>query len=302
MKYKKPVLIVTIDFELIYGSILKINKIREKNLKLIENKLDKVINAIINIFKNNYIKSTWGFVGNLIDKEFHYPLDPLKKYYIELYNKFSTSKFSRLYKAIDILNLLLSSNLDFELAFHSFFHIPYTYKNFGKEQIKLEMKLLNKLRQSLNISVKSFIFPQNKINYLTIIKKNNFMYYRGKAPLINSLILYFYDKFPLKIGLEKIWLFFSRSSKIKNKKGLMNLPATIYIKNGISLTLWKKLVEISIDKAIYKNQLVHIYFHIHNLIQEEKTEENIRIIKDIFNFIGNKIKNYEIESKKMCDF
>jgi len=148
-------------------------------------------------------------------------------------------KGDELWSGIDIVNSIKKEKIH-ELASHS-----YSHEIFDKISTK---KADNEIKKNIS---KSFVFPRNKINYLEILNKYKFTSYRAKDRSEYELLL------PV----------FPPTNNPKIKKGLLEIPSSMYFVSGRSIRKYIPFglrfvkCKLGIDKAINKKEIFHLWFH-----------------------------------------
>jgi len=159
-------------------------------------------------------------------------------------------------------------NSNIEIASHGFSHFICDDR---ANTLEVEKEFRNSLEVSniKNLNLKTFVFPENKIGNLNILKKFNFIGYRNtnKLKYKNSRVSRFknlFAEFNVFQRLEK--------EDNKNNSELISIPSGFFFNSKfglrnlvpgfITFKRWKSLINDSIEK----NKTLHLWFHPHNLI------------------------------------
>lgn len=217
----KPVFCISIDFELLWGR-------RDKpNLDFFEKRIRAeriVIDKILKLFKTYDIPATWAVVGKLYENgDINYcGLDVLEK---------------------------ISKLKNQEIASHSYTHPVFT--EISKDEAIIEF---NKFKR------KSFVFPRNKIKYLTELEKAGFKTYRGQ------------DKYAQELLIPRVPPVY----ELIQQNGLIKIPSSMYFVSGRGIRKYipKNLryfkCKLGIDNAIKQNKIFHIWFHPVDFVDDTK--------------------------------
>lgn len=209
---KTGIFCISIDFELLWG-----RKDMPK-LKYFEKRIPderKAIDKLLTLFKKYNIPATWATVGKLYEK------DNLN------------------YSGIDILQKIKKVKNQ-EIGSHSYTHVVFS--EISKNEA---IKEFNKFKR------KSFVFPKNKIKYLTELEKAGFKSYRGADDSEFELLI---PRVP-PVHLPKINL------------GLLNIQGSMYFVSGRGL---KRFIPknfryfksvLGINNAVRQNKIFHLWFH-----------------------------------------
>ncbi len=231
-------------------------------------------NFLIDLFSTYKINATFAFVGSIAlnKKEFRDDINnSLGNYYKKWLNEIEdkSAKRPELWFNRDIIQKILDSDQNHEIASHSFSHPNFINEQFTKKMAINEFTLSNKiLKKIMNEDIKSYIYPENGIGHLDIFKDSKYEIYRGKnkswyenLPL--NRIFHFIDQ-SLPITPPSVKL----SSDIYGNKylpGSLMLFAYDGIRKIIPDNIRFLKIKKGIDKAIEKKQVFHLWFHPWNI-------------------------------------
>lgn len=252
---KKGILCISVDFELAWGwryaynskiDVQKISRQERENIPLILRKLEDL-----------NIPITWAIVGHLFlrscNKEngIAHPDMPRPRFFK---NKLWEYKIGDWYDfdpctdfisapnwyAPDLVEKILNSKVQHEIACHSFSHIGFNEKYCPKELAEAELKKCGEVMAKFGIKPVSMIFPGDEAGHFEILEKFGYRCARY-FPFANIEI-----SAPIKLK-ESLWAILS-SSNI--------LPDDNWNSEYIVWRLKKYL-----DKAIEKKTLCHLWLH-----------------------------------------
>ena len=273
---------ISIDLELAWGVWDKINS---KHLNNAINLERKIVDRLLDIFNLYEIPVTWATVAALIDPN----------------NKMINIGNKKAWYAPDIIEKIINSKTKHLIASHS-----YAHPNFKESNQNIVLEDFEKAEyffKTLDLTPNVFVFPRNKIAYLSILKKFNYKFYRGLDKSWYKDI----SKFNVFLGKianinDKIFPFNSNSIKpIKHESGLVEIPSSILLisRNGFkfavtNLNMFYKIKK-GIESAIKHNECFHIWFHPSNFYF--KSFKQFDLLKKVLTFINTKKEEGLIDVK-----
>lgn len=160
----------------------------------------------------------------------------------------------------DILKKIISSKVGHEIGYHSFSH-P-VFPQIKKEVADSEIKAGIEMAEHFGIILKSFVFPQEKIGHINVLKKYGFLIYRGETLMHSNLRSRALNKVN---GLINEIIAPPVMPEWKN--GIWEIPSSMYFcdpKYPFSLLPRAKL---GLWRAIRSNMVFHIWMHPWNLLE-----------------------------------
>lgn len=309
-------LIISLDFELHWGGVENWN-LSEKQEYFLDT--IKFIPELLEIFKENSIRTTWATVGFLFAKDKKQLLDfsPIltpsyERKELSYYNIFDSLGDNEIVDPFHFAPSLIQqivSTPGQELASHTFAHYYCNESGQTVEQFDADLKAAQAIaKQNFNITLKSLVFPRNQFNksYLEVAKKNGIKVVRS-----NPNVWFWsrnYGKItPLFRALDTL-MPISKSMCFNqpiDQDGLMHLPASrffrTYKKSEERIQKLKlNRIKSEMTYAAKKNLNYHLWWHPHNFGNdvEKNKEQLIEIIKH-FKELEN---SYNFSSANMGDF
>lgn len=236
---KKGTFCISIDTELLWGR-------RDLDLTaftVYAKKVRSIIKKLLNLFDKYDMPATWAIVGKLF-------LPPKKE--------------NDLWHGKDIV-LEIAKHKNQEIACHSFSHIIFGSSDCSPKRAEEEIKNCLEIAEKNNLKLYSFVFPQNSIGHLDILKKHGFICYRGNDP-------YWFRRFgPIKKFLQIIDFLFCltppTSKAFVDKKGLVNIPGSMFyvsrwgLRKFMPCFCWTIKAKKGIGRAIKQGKIFHLWFH-----------------------------------------
>jgi len=267
----RPIFILSLDLELIWGLI---GTRSFKSINLLKSaggtKLRECINFLLGILEKYRIQATWAVVGHLLvdscNKGNYLTIKSGSGICTHALSIHTSSYSNALYFGRDILEGILSSTVEHEIALHSFSHAIFS--KIGKEAAELEIKAGVEIAKQFGISFKSFVFPQNEIAYTDLLQKHGFIIYRGKTPRHENLLCV-----PQKVaGLVDEIVAPPVAPEWKN--GIWEIQSSLMFcdpKYPFSLLPRAKL---GLWRAIRSNMVFHVWMHPWNLLEYKSLSQN----------------------------
>lgn len=269
---------ISIDTELLWG---------RRNLDInafvgYAKKVRTIVKKLLALFDKYEIPATWAIVGKLF-------LPPKAE--------------NDLWHGKDIVDEI-AKHKNQEIACHSFSHILFGDPKCTKENAEAEIKKCVEIAEKNNIKLNSFIFPQNSIGHLDILKQYGFICYRGKDP-------YWFRKFdPLSKFLQIIDFLLCLappvSSAFVDKTDLVNVPGSMFyvsrwgLRKYLPSFCWTIKAKKGINKAIKQEKIFHLWFH---PITLSGTENDIKIhlqgLEEVLHYANNLRARGRLDIKAM---
>jgi hypothetical protein len=270
-----PIFIVSLDVELIWGYISDPNS---KVISLMKNDDKKVrgcIDPLLNLFKKHNIPATWAVVGHLFldhcECEDGIPHKDMPRFKEDWYSGDPCTDIQRdpLYYGKDIVEKILSNRIEHEIGYHSFSHVVFS--ECRREVAEAEIKEGIKLAKEFGIALKSFVFPENKIGHVDVLKENGFKIYRGENlgrydPSQRFLIRKFNG------GIDKI---IAPPTEPMWMDGIWKIPSSMYFCDPqIKFSVLPK-AKIGLYRAISSKKVFHVFLHPHSLLMYSSLKDDL---------------------------
>lgn len=315
-KYSSGVLLISLDFELLWGVLDSRGSEYFPNIKAVHDVLPKMLD----LFEKYEVKVTWATVGALFCKNFEdfRSIKPsIQPSYINSefnpYNKegFLEQLDNDLLFAPCLVEQIKQSKHQ-ELASHTFSHYYALEAGQSLEQFDADLKASVSLAKTNGLVLNSLVFPRNQFNedYLDVCKTNGFIAYRGnpqnwayraetyQGRNIFKRIFRLIDSYmPLSGSLSQV-------AEV-NEAGLVNLPASLFFRPySKKLRLLEKIkilrYKFSMTQAAKNNKIFHLWWHPHNF--SCNTEENLGQIELLLKHQKYLEKKYKFRSVSMVDY
>jgi peptidoglycan/xylan/chitin deacetylase (PgdA/CDA1 family) len=265
----KPTFIISLDVELLWGyagypSAKAVNFIESDDAKV-----RGCIDLLLNLFEKHDIPATWAIVGHLFldhcEKEDGIPHKNMPRFKEDWYSADPCTDMQKdpLYYGKDIVDKILSNRIKHEIGYHSFSHVIFS--ECSQEVAEAEIKMGNKLSKEFGISLKSFVFPENKIGHVDVLKECDFKIYRGETlgkcgndPNQSMLIRIF------NAGIKRI---IAPPVEPKWMDGIWEIPSSMYFCEPIIKSSVLQRAKLGLYRAMRSKKVFHIWLHPHNLLR-----------------------------------
>lgn len=288
---KNGALVISLDLEMRWGVLESYNNLQSYKNNILG--VEKAVEEILNSFHAYDIKATWATVGALLCED----LKEFKEYLPSELPKFNNDKFSsysyleqienekeQFFNVNIINNILKDKNQEF--ASHSFSHLFVQEDGITQQDFNNDLISFSKVYKD-NESISSFVFPRNQINYLNVLRDNNYKVFRGNKQnwfyYTNSKLARLSRLYNLHFGSNKLG-----TTNIVYEEGLINIAGTIFLRpfdktflTNLRIRRIKKVLKYAKDN----NKIVHLWWHPHNFGINLK--ENINMLNEILDYSKN---------------
>ena len=169
-----PAFILSVDFELLWGYVLYPKDRAVGLLRSDETKGRRSALTLLNILDRRGLPATWATVGNLFlhadQTQTGLPDAPQ----LGLLGQADR----QLFHAPDLIEKIRSSPTGHEIGYHSFSHV-----RFSECTPDIALRELSdgvRVAAEFGLTLRSFVFPENKIGHTTLLKQAGFLIYRGR--------------------------------------------------------------------------------------------------------------------------
>lgn len=259
---KRGILIISIDLELAWGSNFRLFKKYSSvryYFKIIKRRSRRNVDKLLKFSERFNTPFTWGVVGGLLN-----PFSRNNFPYLDILSKFKLNKDlymdEKLWYGADIVEKIIESKVEHEIACHSFSHIDLS--RCSRNTALKEIRKCKEVMRDYGVNPKTFIFPGNEIGYLDLLKQEGFKIFRlnGEGVCNN-----YYPRYFLHCTLANMvrdLLFPSIVSPIL-VNGLVGIPSSLYFQSPYNLDVFRiQAVAIrGINRAVERKEIFHITMH-----------------------------------------
>lgn len=296
IRFERGVFTISLDLELIWGTLDLFGPDRFRRACLIER--DVVIDRLLDLFAHYKISATWCIVGHLLLDRCHAHNGIKHPEIVPPQHAWCRDWFAHdpctdeaqapLFYGRSLVEKIRACPVTQEIGCHSFSHVIFDDAGCSKETAESEVAACVRLAAELDIQMRSFVFPRDRVGHLDVLAKHGFTCYRGPEPQwYNS------ENVP---GLVKrighLWAFLSTARPPVvlpelTASGLWNIPCSmIYfpmhgLRRYIPLRLRVRRAIKGLNAAVRQHRIFHLWFHPTNMADEmEKMFEGLQRILD----------------------
>ena len=273
--WNNPIFIISLDVELAWGYI---SYPTHKAINLMKNDDKKgrgCIDTLLNLFQKHNIPATWAVVGHLFldhcECEDGIPHKDMPRFKEDWYDYDPCTDILRdsLYYGKDIVEKILSNRIEHEIGYHSFSHVIFS--ECSREVAEAEIKVGNKLAKVFGITLKSFVFPENKIGHIDVLRENGFKIYRGenqgRYDLSQSFLIRKFNG-----GINKM---IAPPTEPKWMDGIWEIPSSMYFCDPqIKFSVLPR-AKLGLYRAIRSKKVFHVFLHPHNLLTYPSLKDDL---------------------------
>lgn len=310
MNIENGTLVISLDFELLWGVFDKVNY-KEKSEYFSNTR--KVIPEILNIFEANNIHCTWATVGMLFNENWEewesnipkvlpdYKRKELSAY--EFGNKIRSKETEKLCFAPDLIKKITETPNQ-EVGTHTYSHYYCLEEGQTLKAFTADLKKSMELAKKLDLQLKSLVFPRNQFNteYLKVcdqvgiesLRSNPDAWYWKDIQKDSLLQKIFRTGDAYAGGFDKVYKPERNLKKPFAQKASRLLRP---FRNDFTDRIKINRIKSEMIYAARKNKIYHLWWHPHNfgIYPEKSLTELIEIVK-CFNFCREK---YNFQSATM---
>jgi hypothetical protein len=158
---------ISLDFELIWGTIDKPKHRRFRRLCTIER--EQVIERLLELFAEYRISATWCTVGHLF-------LDRA----LDADNARSTGADAPIFYGRDLVDKIRDCAVPQEIGCHTFTHAIFDDPQCTRSVASRELARSTWIAREMGVGMTSFAFPRNRIAHLDLLPQHGFTAFRGQ--------------------------------------------------------------------------------------------------------------------------
>ena len=298
-KVYRPTFIISLDTELIWGYTAYPSYKEVSLMKNDDKKVRGCIDTLLNLFEKYNIPATWAVVGHLFlnhcEKEGGVPHKDMPRFKENWYSSDPCTDIQRapLYYGRDIVEKILSNRIEHEIGYHSFSHVIFS--ECSREVAEAEIKEGLKLAKEFGIALKSFVFPNNNIGHVDVLKEYGFKIYRGenlgRYDLNQSFLIRKFNG-----GIDKM---IAPPAEPKWMEGIWEIPTSVLFCDPQFKFSVLPRAKLGLYRAIKSKKVFHIYFHPHDLLRYPSLRDDL---DKFLGIVSKKRDEGKIEAMTMGEF
>jgi peptidoglycan/xylan/chitin deacetylase (PgdA/CDA1 family) len=259
-------LIISFDFELGWGGIESGRWLIRQKSQTFTN-LRPVFKHLILELEAMDIPVVWATVGAMVSPLARHDFEHLPKLMQDNILNFLDNAESETIDGRDLLELILSSRINHEIASHSFSHTRFNFNEYSLYSQTTDLtKSMDALEKYTDNKPSSFVFPQNIVTSFEALSKVGFKV----ARVVNDDRIRFDGR--VKKYMNRIIFPPPPVSKREEGNGLVSHSTSLFYKwGGKSEPIQRKIVNIQARRALKRtvggSGDTHIWLHPFNLVE-----------------------------------
>lgn len=254
-------LCISIDIEMAWGIWDKITPAAQR---MIEGSDRPVIRRLIQLFDRHNVSATWAIVGRLIGRP-----------------SIASDRIGPAWHAPEILDWLRNAEVDHDIGSHGFEHVYFC--EVDAQLASDDINAARETHQILGLPFKSFVFPRNQVNHLSVLACSGISIYRSKDMGIVGVVE---RRFPrLRQAANFIDKLLPMTPPVvfpkANPSGMTELESSTLLmsRNGArriirpNVTLMRH--RAGLKKAVREGGVFHLWFHPSNFYYQSELQFNI---------------------------
>jgi peptidoglycan/xylan/chitin deacetylase (PgdA/CDA1 family) len=169
----------------------------------------------------------------------------------------------------ELVSAILESDVDHELASHSFSHVLFGRPETDRELAVAELERCRRIAADWNRSFDTFVYPRNDVGHRDVLADQGIAAYRGTSPTRDGVRGVFDSAFRDRSMLVRPTV---------DEYDLVNVPASLFLfgfegpARTVAESIWEDpmvaLARRGIDEASRTDGVFHMWLHPNNLIRE----------------------------------
>lgn len=184
----------------------------------------------------------------------------------------------------DLIEAIRDAAVDHEIGSHSFSHVVFDAPGTDRELAAAELEASVAAAEALDVSLRSFVFPRNRVGHRDVLAEHGFDCYRGAAPRR-------IDHTPLRPLAKLAGVTPPIVTPSIDEHGLVNVPPSLdlYGFEGVARSLAERTIgdpvvrraERGADAAAGSDGVFHLWLHPNNLTGEADFERLRRVLSTL---------------------
>jgi peptidoglycan/xylan/chitin deacetylase (PgdA/CDA1 family) len=294
LELDKGVLTISLDFELIWGTLDLFGPDKFARACLAEREL---VPRLLDLFVEFDVRATWCILGHLFLQSCNcvqgskHPeiVRPRHAWHSNdwfEHDPCTTEESAPLFYGRELVERIRSCAVAQEIGCHSFSHAIFGDSGCSAQTAESELAACMRLAESLGIEMRSFAFPRNAVGHLDVLKAHGFQIYRGPEPTTHSTKPW--NNIIKRIAHLSAVIRAAEPPVVSPEwvePGLWNIPGSmIYfpmhgLRRYIPIGRRVRRAIKGLDAAVRERKVFHLWFHPTNLADEpEKMFAGLRAI------------------------
>ena len=281
MKLDRGVFTISIDFELIWGTLDLFGP--ERFRAACERERNVVVERLLDLLVEYDVSATWCVLGHLMldgcsieggrkHPEITRPAHAWVRSDWFEYDPCENEDNAPMFYGRSLVEKIRACPVPQEIGCHSFSHVIFGDPGCSRETAESELLACVRAARELGIEMRSFAFPRNEVGHVDLLREYGFACYRGAEP-------HWYEKVELPLTVKRLAHLWNVITAAKppvvlprlTEDGLWNIPGSmIYfpmhgLRRFIPLSRRVKAAVKGLEAASKEKRIFHLWFHPTNL-------------------------------------
>jgi peptidoglycan/xylan/chitin deacetylase (PgdA/CDA1 family) len=284
LKLERGVFTVSLDFELIWGTLDLFGP--ERFRRACETERSEVIDRLLDLFSEFEVQATWLVLGHLMldrceaegDRKHPEIVRPSHSWHRQdwfEHDPGGSEDDRSIFLGRSLVEKIRALPVPQEIGCHSFSHVIFGDAGCSAETAESEIEASLAAARDLGVEMQSFAFPRNEVGHLDLLRKHGFTCFRGPEPR-------WYERRSLPAAVRRIARLLVVLAAAEppvvlpeqTKSGLWNIPGSmIYfpmhgLRKHLPVSLRVKRAIKGLNAAARQRKIFHLWFHPTNLADE----------------------------------
>lgn len=200
----------------------------------------------------------------------------------------------------DLVGSVLDSDVDHELACHSFSHVLFGDPKTTSELATAELERCNEIADDWGCSLESLVYPRNDVGHRGVLAEQGFRAYRGRSPTPDGVRGF------VETTVKNQSLLVEPTV---DEHGLVDVPASLFLfgfedlPRTVAESVWKDPMVVQARRGIDQaaaddgDGVFHMWLHPNNLVTERDDER----IRSIVTYLDRKCTETDLTVETMAD-
>lgn len=281
MKLEKGIFTISLDFELIWGTLDLFGTEGFDEACKVERR--EVIDRLLELFNEFEISATWCTVGHLFledcrsDENIKHPeiIPPQHKWHQGdwfIHDPCNNEAASPLFYGKSLVEKIINNPVKQEIGSHGFSHVIFGDEGCSVETARSEIAECVRVAKNFDLDLSSFAFPRDQVGHLNVLKEYGFTSYRGQIPK-------WYEEGENRNILKRLAHFTDvllattppTVMPSYTPDGLWNIPGSMIffpmhgVRRHIPMSLRVKRAVKGLREAVSRKRIFHLWFHPTNM-------------------------------------
>jgi peptidoglycan/xylan/chitin deacetylase (PgdA/CDA1 family) len=285
MKLEKGIFTISLDFELIWGTLDLFGTEGFDRACKVERA--EVIDRLLELFNEFEISATWCTLGHLFlencrangnNKKHPEIVPPRHRWHQDdwfTHDPCDNEADSPLFYGKSLVEKIINNPVKQEIGSHGFSHVIFGDEGCSVETARSEIAECVRLAKNFDLDLSSFAFPRDQVGHLNVLKEYGFNCYRGQIPK-------WYEAGENRNLLKRLAHFTDvllattppTVLPALTKDGLWNIPGSMIffpmhgVRRYIPMSLRVKRAVKGLNEAVSRKRIFHLWFHPTNMAFE----------------------------------